>query len=363
MINRSKNIHVSVPGRICLFGEHQDYLGLPVITAAIDLRINISGKIQPDHSIIIELPDINDSESFTIPADDTELKYMRERDYFRSTYNVLHRRGLRLDQGIQCRVRGNIPINSGTSSSSALTVAWVQFLNLAAHKQLTISEKDIAHLAYLAEVAEFGEPGGMMDHYTTALGEVLFIEFDDEVKVAELNNNLATFVLGDSHQPKDTKNILSRVKQGVLYALTLIRNHNPQFSLHDCVMGEIHKYHEKLNESQIQVLEGAIANRDITREARSLFLSDSFDHKEFGRLLNQHHEILDKKLGISTEKINLMIRKSIEAGALGGKINGSGGGGCMFVYAPENPERVAHAIREAGGTPYIIKVGTGIKIH
>ena len=84
---------------------------------------------------------------------------------------------------------------------------------------------------------------------------------------------------------------------------------------------------------------------------------------EFGRLLNQHHEVLDKKLGISTEKINLMIRKSIEAGALGGKINGSGGGGCMFVYAPENPERVAHAIQDAGGTPYIIRVDTGIKIH
>ena len=32
---------VSVPGRMCLFGAHQDYLKLPVITAAIDLRVAI----------------------------------------------------------------------------------------------------------------------------------------------------------------------------------------------------------------------------------------------------------------------------------------------------------------------------------
>ncbi|MFC1564948.1 galactokinase family protein, partial [candidate division KSB1 bacterium] len=35
---------VSAPGRICLFGEHQDYLGLPVIAAAIGLRISVSGE-------------------------------------------------------------------------------------------------------------------------------------------------------------------------------------------------------------------------------------------------------------------------------------------------------------------------------
>jgi len=32
-------IRVSSPGRVCLFGEHQDYLGLDVIAAAINLRI------------------------------------------------------------------------------------------------------------------------------------------------------------------------------------------------------------------------------------------------------------------------------------------------------------------------------------
>ena len=79
-------------------------------------------------------------------------------------------------------------------------------------------------------------------------------------------------------------------------------------------------------------------------------------------MLNEHQEILDMKLGISTPKINLMLRKALDAGAYGGKINGSGGGGCMFVYAPEQPEKVAAAIEQAGGKAYIIRVDRGLEV-
>jgi len=43
-MNDKRLLSVSAPGRICLFGEHQDYLGLPVITVAINLRIAIEGR-------------------------------------------------------------------------------------------------------------------------------------------------------------------------------------------------------------------------------------------------------------------------------------------------------------------------------
>ena len=51
------------------------------------------------------------------------------------------------------------------------------------------------------------------------------------------------------------------------------------------------------------------------------------------------------------------------AGALGGKINGSGGGGCMFAYAPNNPEDVAEAIEKAGGKAYIVQKDEGTRIN
>jgi galactokinase len=58
-----------------------------------------------------------------------------------------------------------------------------------------------------------------------------------------------------------------------------------------------------------------------------------------------------------------MIQAGLDAGALGGKINGSGGGGCMFVYAPENPEKVAKAIEQQGGKAYIITVDEGSRLE
>ena len=57
-----------------------------------------------------------------------------------------------------------------------------------------------------------------------------------------------------------------------------------------------------------------------------------------------------------------MMDAALDAGALGGKINGSGGGGCMFVYAPDNSEKVAEAIKNVGGNPYIINSGKGTRI-
>jgi len=35
---------VKAPARICLFGDHQDYLELPVIACAIDKYITVEGK-------------------------------------------------------------------------------------------------------------------------------------------------------------------------------------------------------------------------------------------------------------------------------------------------------------------------------
>ena len=42
---------ITTPGRICLFGEHQDYLGLPVIALAISLRSTIKAVKRNDRKI------------------------------------------------------------------------------------------------------------------------------------------------------------------------------------------------------------------------------------------------------------------------------------------------------------------------
>ena len=37
-------IKTKAPGRICFFGDHQDYLNLPVIAGTIDRFIEIKGE-------------------------------------------------------------------------------------------------------------------------------------------------------------------------------------------------------------------------------------------------------------------------------------------------------------------------------
>jgi galactokinase len=103
-------------------------------------------------------------------------------------------------------------------------------------------------------------------------------------------------------------------------------------------------------------------NRDLTVRALELFASSNVNSMELGRLLTAHHEQLRDGLGVSTPKIERMMNASLAAGALGGKINGAGGGGCMFAYAPGHEEQVAEAIRREGGDPYIVRMDSGVRV-
>ena len=351
-------ISVSTPGRVCLFGEHQDYLGLPVIPCAISLRITMEAGWRSDMEIRIDLPDIGSREEFSLAG---PLPYVRERDYFRGAVNILRREGFTFSRGLDCSVRGTIPINAGTSSSSALVVTWINLLAAMSDQNASLSPEQCARFAHRAEVLEFREPGGMMDHCAAAYGGVTVIDFKPELTVESLDVDPGVFVLGDSGEPKDTKGILSRVKDRVLDAVQLLRRKDGRFSLARATSGEVRRAGSGLTPSQLELLDGTIRNRDITREARALLKKKPLDHMRLGDLLSAHQAVLRDILGISTPKIDRMLEAAAGAGAYGGKINGSGGGGCMFAYAPANPEAVAEAVARAGGTPHIVKVDTGTR--
>ena len=354
----NKTITVSTPGRICLFGEHQDYLGLPIIAAAISRRVNINGFNRTDGKAIIHLPDIRRENAFDILP---EMPYVHNRDYFRSALNILQREGYTFKKGIECTVRGNIPINSGTSSSSALLINWIHFLTKMADNPKTITAEKMAEIGYRAEVAEFKEAGGMMDHYSTAVGNVIYLESTPMINLESLKPKLGTFVLGDSQEPKDTVGLLKRVKGGVLKALEKIKNEFPDFLISDSSLENLIDFKDLLTYEEQVLIVGNIGNHCILKKALSLLKSDSFEDIVLGDLLNEHQYYLSQHLKISTPKIDRMIAAGLDAGALGGKINGSGGGGCMFVYAPENPEKVAQAIENQGGKAYVISIDEGTK--
>jgi galactokinase len=344
---------VSTPGRICLFGEHQDYLGLPVIAAAISKRIQIEGDFRDDTTVHFSLPDVGAEETFEL---NYPLVYTKERDYFKSVLNVLHRKGHHLNKGLELTVSGNIPINSGTSSSSALLVSWVNFLNEM--YGLGYTPKQVGEITYEAEVLEFSEPGGMMDQYSTAVGNVIYLASVPEINIETYARELGTFVLGDSMEPKDTLGILSHVKFGMLGGMKKIQAKYPAFNL--ATEKDQVKYRDLLTEDEWVLLQANMSDRDLLLEAKAMFEGKvAWSDEKLGSLLNEHQVNLREHKRISTPKINRMIQAALNAGALGAKINGSGGGGCMFAYAPNHPEKVVEAINKEGGKAYIITVDKG----
>jgi galactokinase len=350
---------VSAPGRICLFGEHQDYLDLPVVACAISLRVGIEAVPNIALMAQIELPDVGARD--TLPLLGT-LPYRTPRDYLSSGINVLQRNGFTYSRGFTGLVRGNIPINTGTSSSSALVVAWVALLARLSDQQITLSQRECAQYAHAAEVLEFGEPGGMMDHLAASYGGIVSIDFSPEPGVTRHDVDLGMFVLGDSRESKDTTGILGRVKQGVVDAVALINRKIPGFTLRTAREDDVRAGGGDLTQGQIALLEGTLHNREITSAARALLETPAPDRERIGQLLTEHQRVLRDVLGISTPKIDRMIDAANNAGALGGKINGSGGGGCMFAYAPARTEEVAEAIARAGGSPFIVSAGEGVRI-
>jgi len=80
--------------------------------------------------------------------------------------------------------------------------------------------------------------------------------------------------------------------------------------------------------------------------------------------MNINHALL-YGLGVSDESLEWLINAARKAGALGAKLTGAGGGGCMIALARnENLESVLEAIQRAGGTPFIArKTDEGVKIE
>jgi galactokinase len=349
-------LKISSPGRVCLFGEHQDYLNLPIVASAISLRISVTGKKRSDMLINIGLPDIASKKSFSLAE---PLVYTEERDYFKSSIVVLLRNSFTFSNGFDCVVNGKIPINAGTASSSALVVTWINFLSRMSDQSIVLPQEKLARYAYETEVLEFSEPGGMMDQYSASYGGIISIDFIPATKVIQINPKLKTFVLGNSCEPKNTKYVLSHVKDRILETVRILKSIDSNFSLNTLKANELPHYRSHLNEGVFNLLEGTIINRDITAEARIELDKQTPEHRMIGKLLNEHQKILRDVLGISTFKINRMIDAAIDAGAYGAKINGSGGGGCMFAYAPEYPEKVKSAIEAEGGEAFIINSDSG----
>lgn len=344
---------VSSPGRICLFGEHQDYLGLPVIPCAISLRMRFKSDWTDQAAVTIDLPDIHSATRFELTG--KEVAYTGSSDYFRSCYNLLLRKGFTFSRGLHCTVTSGVPINAGTSSSSALAVGWIHTLALMSDQEMELDPGETGELAYLAEVEEFGEHGGRMDQYSSAVGGSIYLESVPETRFRPVEMNPGRIILADSMQPKNTQGMLAGVRGRIESVLRKV----PVLDLKGFPIHEIDKYKEALSSVDLKLLTATLRNRDITATALETSSRD-----KLGSLLCEEQSILRDELHISTEKIDAMVDAAMKAGAIGAKINGSGGGGCMFATVkPGSEERVIDALSEFTERIWVVESDRGVSVE
>jgi len=364
-------IKIKAPGRITLFGEHQDYLNYPVISMAISKYIYLKAERISDNKFIINLSDIN--KTIQIPLKNKEIDYESKRDYLRSGYNQLLRKSFKFEKGYKIKISGDIPINAGVASSSALVIAWLYFLYLISNYD--INKSQLALDGYNVEVKEFEEAGGKMDFFTSVYGGILHLNLNTKIPIIKrFNIALDGILLGDSLEKKDTVEDLRRTKRESKEAFKALKNIMPSFDRFNTPLVKIKKYLKSMEKSYQKKIIGNIINRDLTEKAKNLLFKygsefhenmiskkdSTYFYKTLGTLITKHHQQLRDNIKISTKKIDKMISSCIKAGAWGGKINGSGFGGTMFALAPEKEEEVYKVIKKLGGKPYRIESSHGV---
>ena len=97
----------------------------------------------------------------------------------------------------------------------------------------------------------------------------------------------------------------------------------------------------------------------LVDEAEKVLTDKAVPLSEFGRLLDYTWKLKrSTSSSVSTECIDTFYRKGMEAGALGGKLLGAGGGGFLVFYVePENHERVREAMKDLLYVPFNFENG------
>ena len=357
----SRPIYIKAPARICLFGDHQDYLGLPVIACSIARFINLKAVANKNQKLYIKLPDINSERIIEVSE---KFEDLEKGDHFAAALRVVRRHGVYIDSGYNIQISGKIPINAGVSSSSALVVVWVHFLLKAFGTKKQLQPDFIAQLAYEAEVLEHSSPGGKMDQYTIGIGHVIFLKTGADFKYEIIGKTLDGLVLGESGIGKDTLKVLGNIKGNALKAIDFVKKIDTFFNIEKATLKDFETHQNSLPDDLVPYFYAAIQNHVITQKALIELKKTTLNYSLIGDLMSHHHQVLKNNLKITIPRIDAMIDAALNAGAYGAKIIGSGGGGCIVALAPVHLQiKISEAIKNAGAKDaYSVKVASGTKI-
>ena len=236
-------------------------------------------------------------------------------DYFR--------RHEKVTDGFEVTLHNDAPPGSGLGSSSAITVALVAAI--VELLRLPMDDYQIADLAYRIERLDVGIKGGKQDQYATTFGGFNLIEFHPGGGVLVIPLRLRPETLWE-------------LEHSLVFAYVGGGHFSDQI-----IANQMRNYETRRTES-IHAMDRL---KVLTQDMKRALLVGNL--REFGELLHLAWESKRQMAkGISSAKINELYDGAIEAGALGGKMSGAGGGGFMlFVCDPLHRYAVQEALRKA----------------
>ena len=332
------------PGRICLFGDHQDYLDLPIIACAIDRFIHVHARPINQKYFHVQYVDLDKEEKIYWDLPEVEFE---EKHFLKTALKVLRRYKCIPTQGYTIQIKGDLPINAGLSSSSALTIAWIQFIWNQCNSEAINSGK-LAELAFEAEVLENGFSGGKMDQFTISSGNLIYFDTKNE-KVTHIEKKNLGLIVGVSGVVKNTQETLKHLKAKGLKSIQQVKLMHPNFEISKMKQNDLASFLPVLDPELRPIFTAAVNNYFITQAAKMEMDKLKWSPETLGHLMTEHHLLLKENLKITVPRIDKMINAALKAGAYGAKIVGSGGGGCIVALAPQNHEvKIIKAILESG---------------
>jgi len=313
-------VTASAPAKVILFGEHFVVYGEPAVVLAIDKRAYALARLRKDERIYIKSVELDVSGTFTGERFKAErggskarLKLDPVKNAVQLVLEIAERKA-----GVNVRINSNIPVSAGLGSSAAVATSTI----LAVSKVLGIelSRDQIFRMAFESERLVHGTPSGI-DPAISTYGGTLQFQKGKDVTSLDMQTNIP-LVIGNTRVERSTGDLVATVRR--------VKEHYPIIS------NLIIRSGGKIALDAVEALKKA-------------------DLQTVGELMNINHALL-YALGVSHEALERLVYAARKGGALGAKLTGGGGGGCMIAIARQNKlKRVAKAIERVGGDAFIAR--------
>jgi len=320
----------SAPAKVILFGEHFVVYGEPAIVLAIDKRAYATVENRKDNRLYLRSTNLNlagyfEHGAFKIEQGDLKEARARFEPVKLAVDKILEKCGKNV--GLDIEISSSVPVAAGLGSSAAVAAAVAAAVG--ALLEVNLAKEDILRIAFEAEKTVHGTPSGI-DPAVSTFGGTLLFQMDTGFKPLEVNMDIP-LVIGNTGVERSTRLQVEKVRN----------------------------VKEKYSRIMDNVMHAA---REIVLRAVDAMKERDLD--TLGELMNMNHALL-YGVGVSDESLEWLINAARKAGALGAKLTGAGGGGCMIALAKsEKLEQILEAIQNAGGRPFIArKTDEGVKIE